>query len=226
MSSKQQVGCLDPTEGCSKKEYSFTTEFMYELLENGYAKRVHGSDVGKRKRCMWCFHNIVWTTDRHQDQVLVVFDSCALFPFFFSLIKHFFQGPCLTNRLRGKLCRFRKEPLAIKIDEENMFYQFSIIKQHRDYFIFFWLDNEDFGRHQLNNEWQFTCSASRPHQVVQIQYLRNLLKINRLNFTKGLLISFIRTSVTMMEFSFRRWQANNLRECWSFSNKSQWKKRW
>ena len=54
------------------------------------------------------------------------------------------QGPDLTNKLVGVLCRFRKEPVSIMCDVEKMFYQFRVSNNHQDYLRFVWWDRENF----------------------------------------------------------------------------------
>ena len=43
------------------------------------------------------------------------------------------QGPDMANAVLGVLCRFRKEPIAITCDVEQMFFQFKVDECDRDY---------------------------------------------------------------------------------------------
>ena len=60
------------------------------------------------------------------------------------LNSHLLQGPDLTNKLLGVICRFRKESITIICDVEQMFYQFKVNKEHRDYLRFLWWDSNDY----------------------------------------------------------------------------------
>lgn len=58
-----------------------------------------------------------------------------------SLNAHLLQGPDLTNKLLGVHCRFRKEQVAFMCDIEQMFFQFKVNPEHRDYLRFLWWEN-------------------------------------------------------------------------------------
>lgn len=56
------------------------------------------------------------------------------------------SGPDLNNSLLGVLLRFRKEPVALSADIQQMFYSFTVQENDRDVLWFLWFcDN-------LNNE--------------------------------------------------------------------------
>jgi hypothetical protein len=67
-------------------------------------------------------------------KVRVVFDSSAKCAGV-SLNDVLLKGPDLTNRLLGVLVRFRREAVAITEDIEQMFYNFKVTEQHRDFAI-------------------------------------------------------------------------------------------
>ena len=69
------------------------------------------------------------------DKIRVVFDCSASFGSE-SLNAHLLQGPNLTNRLIGVICRFRQEPVAVMCDIEQMFYQFRVSTEHCEYLRF------------------------------------------------------------------------------------------
>ena len=66
--------------------------------------------------------------------------------------------------LVGVICRFRKEPVAVVCDIEQMFYQFRVSPEHRDYLRFLWWDTEDYTREPI--EYRMTvhlfCATSSP----------------------------------------------------------------
>ena len=49
----------------------------------------------------------------------------------------------MMNLLCGVLCRFRKERIAFVCDIEQMFYQFNVIVEHRNYLRFLWWNEGD-----------------------------------------------------------------------------------
>ncbi|XP_041470023.1 uncharacterized protein LOC121419633 [Lytechinus variegatus] len=52
----------------------------------------------------------------------------------------------MTNTLTGVLCRFRKEVTAFMCDVKEMFHQFQVNKEHRNYIRFLWWLNGDVSR--------------------------------------------------------------------------------
>lgn len=77
------------------------------------------------------------------DKIRVVFDCSSVFQGH-SLNQHLLQGPDLTNKLVGVICRFRKEPVAVMCDLERMVYQFKVPPGFRDYLRFLWWDSDDY----------------------------------------------------------------------------------
>ena len=74
--------------------------------------------------------------------VRVVFDASARHHGH-SLNDALMQGPDLTNKLIGVLCRFRRETVAISCDIEAMFHQFHVASKHRNYLRFLWWPDGD-----------------------------------------------------------------------------------
>lgn len=52
-------------------------------------------------------------------------------------------GPDLNNSLLGVLLRFRKEPIALTADVQQMFYCFVVREDHRDYLRYLWYEDND-----------------------------------------------------------------------------------
>lgn len=75
----------------------------------------------------------------------VVFDCSAKY-MGQSLNDHLLQGPDMMNMLVGVLCRFRKEPVAFVCDIEQMFHQFKVNVEHRNYLRFLWWDDGNFSK--------------------------------------------------------------------------------
>ena len=70
-------------------------------------------------------------------KVRVVFDSSAKYKGT-SLIDVLLTGPDLTNNLLGILVGFRKEAVAMMADVEQMFHNFVVREDHRNFMRFFW----------------------------------------------------------------------------------------
>ncbi|XP_053376587.1 uncharacterized protein LOC128547590 [Mercenaria mercenaria] len=120
------------------------SQFMKELISNGHAERVPELDLNSNKTTWFIPHHGVYHPQK-RDKIRVVFDCSATFEGE-SLNAHLLQGPDLTNKLVGVLCRFRKEPVALMCDVEKMFHQFKVCKAHRDYLRFLWWEDDDFER--------------------------------------------------------------------------------
>ena len=119
------------------------TEFMQELLRNGHAEKVPDTEMVTEVGHVWYIpHHGVYHPQK-PNKIRVVFDCSAQFQGV-SLNSCLLQGPDLTNKLAGVICRFRKEPVAIMCDVEKMFYQFRVSACHQDYLRFLWWENENF----------------------------------------------------------------------------------
>lgn len=53
------------------------------------------------------------------------------------------SGPDVNNNLAGVLIRFRKEPVAVTADEQQIFYCFIVSEDHRDNLRFLWYSDND-----------------------------------------------------------------------------------
>ena len=117
--------------------------FMQSLIDNGHAERVVEPVKQGVQNAVWYIpHHGVYHPQK-PDKIRVVFDCSATFENT-SLNSHLLQGPDLTNKLLGVICRFKREPVAVMCDIEQMFYQFKVIPEHRDYLSFLWWDTEDY----------------------------------------------------------------------------------
>ncbi|XP_077379067.1 uncharacterized protein LOC144019709 [Festucalex cinctus] len=59
------------------------------------------------------------------------------------LLTKWLDGPDLNNSLVGVLMRFRSDPYAVMADVEQMFHNFMVREDHRDYLRFLWFKNHD-----------------------------------------------------------------------------------
>lgn len=116
-----------------KKHYF---QFMQKLFENGHAEPVPESD-GAPRGARWYLPHFGVYHPRKPGKIRVVFDSAAETNGV-SLNKVLISGPDLTNSLLGVLLRFRRGPIALMTDIEQMFHAFHVREDHRDFLRFFW----------------------------------------------------------------------------------------
>ena len=81
-----------------------------------------------------------------KDQIRVVFDSSAKDEGT-SLNDVLLSGPDMNNNLLGVLMRFRREPVAVTADVQQMFYCFIVQKEHRDFLRFLWFEGNNPNTH-------------------------------------------------------------------------------
>ncbi|XP_071482161.1 uncharacterized protein [Diadema antillarum] len=107
------------------------TEVMETLISKGYAESV---PVGNDESTTWYIphHGVI-----QPNKLRVVFDCSAQYRGH-SLNSHLLTGPDLTNKLTGVLCRFRRENVAFICDIKEMFHQFKVNEEDRDYLRFLW----------------------------------------------------------------------------------------
>ena len=109
------------------------TNFMKNLLENKHAEEVE--DHKDPKMCWYLPHHGVY--HKRKNKLRVVFDGSAVYKGT-SLNDFLLTGPDMVNSLPGVLCRFRKEPIAICGDIEQMYYRFRVPETQRDLLRFIW----------------------------------------------------------------------------------------
>ncbi|XP_041471855.1 uncharacterized protein LOC121421260 [Lytechinus variegatus] len=112
---------------------------MNNLLEKKYAEKV--SEPGEPGKLWYIPHHGV----QQPKKLRVVFDCSSQFKGE-CLNSHLLTGPDLTNALAGVLCRFRKEKVAFMCDIKEMFHQFHVNKEYRDYLRFLWWPDGDYRR--------------------------------------------------------------------------------
>ena len=82
------------------------------------------------------------TVHSKKHKIRLVFDASAQY-LGISINDNLYQGPDLTNRLRGVLLQFRERPVAIQADIQDIFFNFEVPKHQRDYLRFFWFKDND-----------------------------------------------------------------------------------
>lgn len=110
-----------------KKEHF--VEFMKKVLDSGSAEVAPPLAKGEE---FWYLPVFGVYHPKKPEQIRGVFDSSATCDGI-SLNSVLFSGPDLINSLLGVLLRFRKEPVAITADIEQMFYSFLVQEDHRNF---------------------------------------------------------------------------------------------
>ena len=118
------------------------SSFMDDLLRNGHARRVSKDRLEHPVGAVWYLPHHPVVNSNKPDKVRVVFDCAAQYNGK-SLNSEILQGPDLTNNLVGVLTRFRKEPVALMADVENMFHQVQVNPKDCDAFRFRWWPGND-----------------------------------------------------------------------------------
>ncbi|XP_033755669.1 uncharacterized protein LOC117338425 [Pecten maximus] len=119
-----------------KREHFF--EFMGKILANRHAELAPPLDTDEE---CW-FLPIFGVYHKKKGQIRIVFDSSATFQGV-SLNSVLLQGPDLSNSLLGILMRFRKEHIAITADIQQMFFQFRVHEEDRNFLRFFWFKDNN-----------------------------------------------------------------------------------
>ncbi|XP_060554552.1 uncharacterized protein LOC132715557 [Ruditapes philippinarum] len=118
------------------------TAFIEDMIKKGYAERVPMEDIDRKDGHVWYIpHHGVFHPQK-PDKIRVVFDCSAQFKDK-SLNGLLLQGPDLISNLIGVLCRFRKEVVAFTCDIQQMFHQFRVNPEHRDFLRFLWWKDGD-----------------------------------------------------------------------------------
>lgn len=125
--------------------YSDYVSFMDNLIRNGHAEKVEDCGLQPENKPVWYVpHHGVYHKDK-PGKIRVVFDCSARFSEK-SLNEVLLQGPDLTSNLVGLLCRLRKERFVLACDIEQMFHQFKVDEEERDFLRFLWWDKGNLER--------------------------------------------------------------------------------
>ena len=110
--------------------------FMNNLIEQGHVEKAPASaEPGK----VWYIPHFS-VRHKQKKKLRIVMDASARFNGV-SLNDKLISGPDHMNSLIGILMRFRREPIAITCDIEQMFYNFLVREDHRDFLRFLWIDD-------------------------------------------------------------------------------------
>ncbi|KAI4872908.1 hypothetical protein NFI96_015842 [Prochilodus magdalenae] len=106
-----------------------------------------------------------------KDQIRVVFDSSAKHEGL-SLNDVLLRGPDMNNTLLGVLMRFRKEPIAVTADIQQMFYCFIVQEEHRDFLRFLWFEDNNPSKQITEYRMKVHVFGNSPSPAVAIYGLR------------------------------------------------------
>ena len=106
-----------------------------------------------------------------RDQIRVVFDSSAKHEGI-SLNDVLLRGPDMNNTLLGVLMRFRREPIAVTADIQQMFYCFVVQEEHRDFLRFLWFEDNDPNKQITEYRMKVHVFGNSPSPAVAIYGLR------------------------------------------------------
>ena len=112
---------------------------MRDHLAKGYVSR----HMGDREVGSWYLPHHPVLNPNKPGKVRIVFD-CAAQYMGHSLNTELLSGPVLTNDLTGVLLRFRKYPVALCADIQEMFLQVEVPKNDRKTLSFLWWCDEEF----------------------------------------------------------------------------------
>ena len=105
--------------------------FIDDMTTKCYAEIVPAQDLIRNDGKVWYIPHHGVYHPRKPNKLRVVFDCSANYRNH-SLNSHLLQGPDLTNKLVGVLCRFRQENIAFVCDIEAMYHQVKVNPEHRD----------------------------------------------------------------------------------------------
>lgn len=147
-------------------------EFMQKMLDNKHAELAPPRTKNKET---WYLPTFGVYHPQKPGKIRVVFDSSAKFDGV-SLNDVLLSGPNLNNTLVGVLLRFRKEPVAITADIEQMFYCFVVQEDHRDYLRFLWYEDNDLTKEVVDYRMRVHVFGNSPSPAVAIYGLRMAAK--------------------------------------------------
>ncbi|RXN04564.1 hypothetical protein ROHU_018319 [Labeo rohita] len=140
------------------------TEFMQRILDNNHAELVPPLQDGQE---CWYLPSFGVYHPKKPEQIRVVFDSSAEFDGI-SLNDVLLSGPDLNNSLLGVLLRFRKDPVAITADIQQMFHCFLVREDCHDVLRFLWHRDNDLTKEVVDYRMRVHVFGNRPSPAVAI----------------------------------------------------------
>nr|XP_054604550.1 uncharacterized protein LOC129165413 [Nothobranchius furzeri] len=143
-------------------------EFMQQMFNNQHAELAPPHSKDKE---IWYLPVFGVYHPQKPGKIRVVFDSSAQFDGV-SLNDVLLSGPDLNNTLLGVLLCFRKEPVAVTANIEQMFYCFVVRKDHRDYLRFLWYEDNDLAKDMVDYRMRVHVFGNSPSPAVAIYGMR------------------------------------------------------
>lgn len=143
-------------------------EFMQKILDNNHAEVAPPLQKDQER---WYLPTFGVYHPQKPGQIRVVFDSSAQFEGV-SLNDVLLSGPDLNNGLLGVLLRFRKEPVALTADIEQMFYSFMVQEDDQDVLRFLWYRDNDLTNEVIDYRMKVHVFGNSPSPAVAIFGLR------------------------------------------------------
>ncbi|XP_041417427.1 uncharacterized protein LOC121393319 [Xenopus laevis] len=142
--------------------------FMKKIFDNDHAEPA--PPLQEHDEC-WYLPSFGVYHPRKPKQIRVVFDSSAKYQGT-SLNDVLLTGPNLTNNLVGVLMRFRREPVAITADIQQMFHCFIVREDHRNFLRFLWHRNNDINSEVMEYRMKVHVFGNSPSPAVATYGLR------------------------------------------------------
>ncbi|XP_062393459.1 uncharacterized protein LOC134080863 [Sardina pilchardus] len=142
--------------------------FMEKIFNHHHAELA--PPLQEREEC-WYLPTFGVYHPRKPDQIRVVFDSSAR-QHGVSLNDVLLTGPDLNNSLLGVLIRFRREPVAITADIEQMFHSFVVREDHRNFLRFLWFRDNDTSKDIVEYRMRVHVFGNSPSPAVAMYGLR------------------------------------------------------
>ncbi|CAH8595656.1 unnamed protein product [Schistosoma guineensis] len=152
---------------CNKDFRESYTCAMQQTIDQGYAVVVPGMQLDPGYRPKWYLPHHAVINPRKPSRVRVVLD-CAAKVAGKSLNDLLYQGPDTTACLVGILLRFRREPVAVSADVEEMFMQVKVSKPDCGALRFLWWPKGDIEKEPV--EYQMT---SHPFGAISSPFCAN-----------------------------------------------------
>ncbi|XP_026010486.1 uncharacterized protein LOC113013640 [Astatotilapia calliptera] len=143
-------------------------QFMQKMLDNDQAEPAPPLPLNKEH---WYLPTFGVYHPQKPQQIRVVFDSSAECDGI-SLNQVLLGGPDLNNSLLGVLLRFRKEPIALTADVQQMFYCFVVREDHRDYLRYLWYEDNDITKSIVEFRMKVHVFGNSPSPAVAIYCMR------------------------------------------------------
>lgn len=147
---------------------SHFTDFMQKIMDSQHAEPAPPMQSGKE---YWYLPFFGVYHPQKPSQIRVVFDSSAQFEGT-SLNDVLLPGPNLNNSLLGVLIRFRKNPVAITADIQQMFHCFLVKEDCRDVLRFVWHKHNDLSEEVTDFRMRVHVFGNSPSPAVAIFGLR------------------------------------------------------